>query len=72
MNPIIKHAWTPEDLARWGIRSIDAFTAEELARLQEKVEEWIRQRVSHPKNPRRRPGFVIKPRAAAAAQGTMP
>jgi hypothetical protein len=44
MNPIIKHFWTPEELARQGIRGIDDFTAEELACLQQKVEEWIRQR----------------------------
>ena len=30
MNPIIKQAWTPEDLARWGIRGIDDCTVEAL------------------------------------------
>jgi hypothetical protein len=44
VSPIIKHFWTPEELARQGIRGIDDFTAEELAHLQQKVEEWIRQR----------------------------
>jgi len=33
MNPIIKHVWTPEELARQGIRGLDALTAEELAQL---------------------------------------
>ena len=64
MNPIIKQFWTPEELARQGIRGIDDFTAEELTLLQQKVEGWIRQRAPHPVSPRRRPAFVIKPRAA--------
>jgi hypothetical protein len=41
MNPIIKQPWTLEDLARWGIRGIDDFTVEELARLQQKLAGWI-------------------------------
>jgi hypothetical protein len=44
MNPIIKQLWTPEECARYGIRGIDDFTAEELARLQQKVGDWVRQR----------------------------
>jgi hypothetical protein len=65
MNPIIKHTWTPEELARQGIRGIEAFTAEELALLQQKVEGWIRQRAPHPGSHRRRMVFAGKPRAAA-------
>ena len=33
MHPIIKHVWTPEELARQGIRGIEDFTVEELARI---------------------------------------
>lgn len=44
MNPSIKHVWTPENLACWGVRGIDDFSNEELARLQERVAGWIRQR----------------------------
>ena len=67
MNPIIKQFWTPEELARQGIRSIDAFTTEELAVLQQKVEGWIRQRAPHPGSKRRPMSFVIKPRTATPA-----
>jgi len=67
MNPIIKHFWTPEELARQGIRGIDDFTAEELALLQQKVEGWISQRAPHSGSHRRRPAFVSKPRAADPA-----
>jgi hypothetical protein len=64
MNPIIKHFWTPEERSRYGIRGIDDFTAEELARLQEKVEEWVRQRPPHPGGKRRQTPFVMKRRTA--------
>lgn len=67
MKPIIKQAWTPEDLARWGVRGIDAFTAEELALLQQKVAGWIRQRAPHPGRNRQQRSFVIKPRTADPA-----
>jgi len=67
MNPIIKEPWTPEDLARWGIRGIDAFTVEELAQLQQKVEGWIRQRIPHPERTQRRPWFAMKPKTAKPA-----
>ena len=67
MNPIIKHIWTPEELARQGIRGIDDFTAEELALLQQKVEGWIGQRAPHSGSHRRRPAFVSKPRATDLA-----
>lgn len=67
MNPIISQQWTPEDLARWGIRGMDEFSTEELARLQQKVEEWIRQRGPSPLNRRHRTPFVMKRRNAHLA-----
>lgn len=62
MHPVIKHVWTSEELARQGIRSIEDFTAEELARLHQKVESWIRERAPHPGRLRRRPWVMTKPR----------
>jgi hypothetical protein len=67
MNPIINQQWTPEDRARYGIRSIDDFTNEELARLQEKLVGWMSQRATHPKNSRHRAPFVMKRRTDATA-----
>jgi hypothetical protein len=67
MNPIIKQFWTPEELARQGIRGIDAFTPEELARLQEKVEGWIRQRAPEAGSKRRRQPFVMKSKTSHPA-----
>jgi hypothetical protein len=64
MNPIIKQVWTPEDLARQGIRGIDDFTVEELAQLQAKVAGWIRQRAPETARQRRRPSFIRKPKAS--------
>ncbi|MGH8055739.1 MAG: hypothetical protein ACREOH_00680 [Candidatus Entotheonellia bacterium] len=61
-NQQTKHPWTPEDFARWGVRCIDAFSAEELVELQQKVEGWIRQRGSPLGSKRRRSPFVLKPR----------
>jgi hypothetical protein len=59
MNPII---------ARWGIRGIDDFTVEELARLQQKLEGWIRQRAPKTERTRRRPWLVMKPKTAHPAK----
>ena len=67
MNPIIPHFWTPEERARYGIRSMEDFSAEELARLQQKVEEWIRQRAPHPGTNWRRSSFVMRPMTATPA-----
>jgi hypothetical protein len=64
MNPIVKHDWTPEELTRQGIRGIEAFTAEELALLQQKVEGWLRQRGTPSRNKRRPTSFVIRSRTA--------
>ncbi len=62
-----KQPLTPEELARWGVRCIDAFTPEELALLQLKVEEWIRQRAPHTGSKRRRQPFVMKRRTSHPA-----
>ena len=63
MNQVTKEPRTPEDFARWGVRGIDAFTAEELALLQQKVEGWIRNSESPPGSKRRRPWFAMKQKA---------
>jgi hypothetical protein len=67
MNPIIKHLWTPEELARQGIRGIDAFTAEELAALRQKVEGWIGERGPRSGSKRRPMAFVSKSRTVDPA-----
>ena len=67
MNPIIKAFWTAEERARLGIRGIDAFTAEELAQLQQKVEQWIRQRAPKTGSTRRQPLLLKQPNPAALA-----
>lgn len=64
MNPLVKQNWTPEDLARWGIRGIDDFSVEELARLHQKVEGWVRPRVPPPAPRARRLGGTMKPETA--------
>jgi hypothetical protein len=56
-----------ENLPRWGIRGIDDFTVEELARLHQKVAGWIRQRAHDPARPRRRPWLVMKPKTVHPA-----
>ena len=62
MNPISKPRWRSENLLRWGIRGLDDFTVEELARLRQKADGWIRQRAHDPERPRRRPWLVMKPK----------
>jgi hypothetical protein len=42
-------------MTRWGMRGMEDFTVEELARLQQKLDGWIRQRAHDPERPRRRP-----------------
>jgi hypothetical protein len=71
MNPIINHFWTPEERSRYGIRSIDEFTVEELAALQQKVEGWLRERPPHPGGTRRRTAFVMKRRNTSPADGAI-
>jgi hypothetical protein len=67
MNPVTKELWTPEELARRGVRGIDAFTAEELAELRQKVEGWIGQRGANPRSKQRPLAFVMKPRPSGPA-----
>jgi hypothetical protein len=43
MNAIIEHVCTPDELAHQGFHGIDAFTAEELERLQQKDEAALRR-----------------------------
>jgi hypothetical protein len=52
---------------RWGMRGMDNFTAEELARLHQKLDGWIRQRAHDPERPQRRP-WVMKPKTAHPAE----
>jgi hypothetical protein len=66
MHPSITQNRTPEGLGRWGIRGLDDFTAEELARLHQKLDGWIRQRVPQTERTRRRP-WVMKPKTAHPA-----
>jgi hypothetical protein len=53
-------------LTRWGMRGMDELTVEELARLHQKLESWIRQRAHDPERPRRRP-WVMQPHTAQPA-----
>jgi hypothetical protein len=66
MNPSIKQSRTPEGLGRWGIREMEDFTVEELARLQHKLDGWIRQRAHDSERTRRRP-WVMQPKTAHPA-----
>jgi hypothetical protein len=45
---------------------MDDFTVEELARLQHKLDGWIRQRAHDPERTRRRP-WVMRPKTAHPA-----
>jgi hypothetical protein len=67
MNPIIQHVWTPEERARYGIRGIEDFSAEELALLEAKLAGWVRQRAPGPESARHRAPFVMKRRNAEPA-----
>jgi hypothetical protein len=67
MNPIIQHIWTPEERARYGIRGMEDFSAEELALLQAKLAGWMRQQAPQPKSRRHQAPFVMKRRTAAPA-----
>jgi hypothetical protein len=57
MNPI---------MPRWGMRGIEGFTIEELARLHQKLAAWIGQRAPQTERTRRRP-WVMKPKTAHPA-----
>jgi hypothetical protein len=56
----------PQIVARWGIRGMDDFTVEELERLHQKLEGWVRQRVPQKERTRRRP-WVMQPKTAHSA-----
>ena len=53
-------------MARWEMRGMDDFTVEELARLQQKLEGWIRQRAPQTERTRRRP-WVMQPKTTHLA-----
>jgi hypothetical protein len=53
-------------MGRWGMRGMDDFTAEELARLQQKLDGWIGQRAHDPERTRRRP-WMMKPKTTHPA-----
>jgi hypothetical protein len=67
MNPIIQNFWTPEERARYGIRGMEDFSAEELGQLQQKLEEWTHQAAPHPRSTRHRAPFTMKRRPEASA-----
>ena len=56
----------PPIMPRWGIRGMDDFTVEELARLHRKLEGWIRQRAPQTERTWRRP-WVMQPKTAHPA-----
>jgi hypothetical protein len=41
----------PPSMGRWGMRGMEDFTGEELARLHQKLHGWIRQRAHDPSAP---------------------
>jgi hypothetical protein len=53
-------------IGRWGMRGMEDFSVEELVRLQQKLDGWIRQQAHDPERPRRRP-WVMKPHTAHPA-----
>jgi hypothetical protein len=62
-HPSITQSRLPEGLGRWGSRGIDDFTVEELERLHQKLQGWIRQRAPQTGRTRRRP-WVMQPNTA--------
>jgi hypothetical protein len=52
----------PPSMPRWRMRGMEDFTVEELARLQQKLDGWIRQRAHDPERPQRRPWVRHPPR----------
>jgi hypothetical protein len=45
----------PPSMGRWGMRGMEDFTGEELARLHQKLGDWIHQRAHDPERLGRRP-----------------
>jgi hypothetical protein len=72
MNPIVPNFWTPEERARYGIRGMEEFSAEELALLHEKLAGWMRRWAPHPADTRYRAPFAMTRRPAAPASGATP
>jgi hypothetical protein len=66
LHPSLTQNRTPEGLGRWGMRGMEDFSVEELVRLQQKLDGWIRQRAHDPERPRRRP-WVMTPKTAHPA-----
>ena len=66
MNPIMTQPGRREDHPRWGMRGMEDFTIEELARLQQTRARWIGQRAHDPERPQRRP-WVRHPHTAHPA-----
>jgi hypothetical protein len=50
-------------IGRWGMRGMEDFSAEELARLHQKLDGWIGQRAPQTERSPRRP-WVMKPHTA--------
>jgi hypothetical protein len=72
MNPIMQNFWTPEERARYGIRGMEDFSAEELALLHEKLAGWMHPWAPHPGGPRPRAPSVTTRRTTAPASGATP
>jgi hypothetical protein len=53
-------------MPRWGMRGMNDFTVEELARLHQKLEGWIRQRAPQTERTPRRP-WVMQHKTAHTA-----
>jgi hypothetical protein len=62
----------PLMMGRWGMRGIGHFTAEELARLHQKLHGWIRQRAHDPERPQHRPWVRHPPRVHSANRRETP
>jgi hypothetical protein len=52
---------------RWQVRGKEEFTTDELARLQEKLEEWLQQTTPKVATKRSRHQFIMKPRHTGGA-----
>lgn len=53
--------------SRWQVRGKEEFTADELARLQEKLEGWLQQTMLEMASKRPRQHFIMKPRHTGGA-----
>ncbi len=62
----------PRMIGRWGMRGLEDFTVEELARLRQKLDGWIRQRADTPERPQHRPWVRHPPRVHSANRRETP